>query len=162
MNMQKNPMPPPYPDVIDLLTTTGRARPEDIRPCTLDEISEIRTARGGSLHPQYEQFLAVMGGGAGILLRGTDFFHPDVVNIGVEGIELLTDDDALDLLPAGSTLVGLHGGSELYWIEPDGTVRWYKEGRGIYRSWPSFPEFLLAQIRAEVNAAAELERLRRR
>lgn len=145
-------------DVVAHLISTGLATEEQIVPCTAAEIEELRAA-WGTLPPVYERFLKTMGRRAGKLLIGTDFFYPNTLDIHDSGMEILREDDNLDLFPPGSTVIGLHGGYQLYWVEPDGAVRLYTEETGIIGSWPSLEEFLLAQIGFDVIAYTALGQL---
>jgi hypothetical protein len=145
-------------DVVAHLISTRLATAEQIVPCTAAEIEELRTGWGGLL-PEYERFLETMGRGAGGLLTGTDFFYPDTLDIHDIGMEILRDDDKLDLFPAGATVIGLHQGYQLYWLEPDGAVRHYTEERGIIGNWPSLEAFLLIRTDLEVEAYTYLRKL---
>src|SRR5688572_12766779 len=113
----------------DLLIQRGMANPETITGCTPEEIDEVRQDQGVEQLPaQYEDFLRVMGRQAGKLLVGTDFFYPQILELGQDGRELLAENDAEDLMAPDCLVIGMHQGYEMYWMEPgqpSGRVHWY-------------------------------------
>ncbi|SDE01148.1 SMI1/KNR4 family protein [Actinokineospora iranica] len=139
-------------DLAGLLVELGLACQDTIVGCTAAEIEQVRADQGGALPEQYEQFLAVMGRSAGELLRGTDFFYPSILGLPTDGRELLVENDATGLLGDGSTIIGMHQGYELYWLDSAGTLFWYKEGnKTTHRDWPSLLAFLEDQARTQAS-----------
>lgn len=136
--------------LVERLISSGVASQDTIVGCSEDEVAKLRADHGVQRLPeQYEQFLRVMGRGAGRLLRGTDFFYPHIFDLDESGRGLLEENDALHLLAEGSIVVGMHQGAELYWLEPSGVLNWYQEDdQEVHRSWPSLLEFLTAQADA--------------
>lgn len=141
-------------DVVALLMSNGMATSDNVVPCSPDEVEEIRKSAGVERLPdQYKDFLLTMGRRAGDLLRGTDFFYPSIVRLADEMRELLDECDATHLIKPGSILLGMHQGSELYWMEPgepSGPVFLYVEyEEGPRRNWSSLRDFLITQAKEE-------------
>lgn len=138
-------------DLVERLISSGLATRETVVGCTPEEVAEIRADHGVDRLPeQYEEFLLLMGRGAGELLRGTDFFYPGIRGLDDDGRELLEENDAAHLLPEGAIVVGMHQGYELYWLAPSGALSWYVEAETeVSRTWPSLADFLAAQIEAQ-------------
>lgn len=141
-------------ELAETLVGHGLASPDTIRGCTAEEVAEVAADHGvPSLPAQYAEFLRVMGRQAGDLLRGTDFFYPGILGLDVDGRELLVENDAAGLLPAGALVIGMHQGYELYWLSTSGEVSWYKEGRpDVHRTWPTLLTFLTTQANAQAEA----------
>lgn len=138
----------------DRLVEYGLASPDTIRPATVAEVAEVTADHGvPKLPAQYDEFLRVMGRQAGDLLRGTDFFYPAVLGLDGDGKDLLAENDASHLMPAGALVIGMHQGYELYWLSAAGEVSWYKEGdQNVHRTWPTLLTFLSSQAEAQVQA----------
>jgi hypothetical protein len=131
------------------LLDLGLATADTLRPCTPEEVDEVRADQGvAQLPTQYEEFLLAMGRQAGELLRGTDFFYASILGLPKDGRELLADNDASHLLPRDALVVGMHQGYELYWLSPSGELSWCKKGRqDVHRVWPTLLDFLEQQAR---------------
>jgi hypothetical protein len=144
----------------DTLVEYGLATPDTIRPCTPAEVAEVGADHGvPKLPAQYDEFLRVMGRRAGDLLRGTDFFYPDILGLDQDGKDLLQENDASQLLPAGALVIGMHQGYELYWLSASGEVSWYKEGQeDVHRTWPTLLTFLASQAEAQLEARRSRQR----
>jgi hypothetical protein len=138
----------------DTLVAFGLASTDTILPCTPAEVAEVSVDHGLSGLPvQYDEFLRIMGRQAGDLLRGTDFFYPGILGLDGCGKELLEENDAVHLLPAGAIVIGMHQGYQLYWLSASGEVSWYTEGRrDIHRRWPTLLAFLTSQADAHLEA----------
>jgi hypothetical protein len=142
------------------LIATGVASADSIRPCTPAEVAEVSADHGLACLPaQYDEFLRVMGRQAGDLLVGTDFFYPGILGLDASARELLQENGASHLLPAGAIVIGMHQGYELYWLAPSGEVSYYSEGRrSIKKTWPTLLACLAdyAEYQAQFNAKYEV------
>jgi hypothetical protein len=146
-------------DIVKYLAEHGLAGREDLVPCTLEEIEEIRTAQElDRLPPQYESFLRIMGRKAGSLLRGTSIFYPSMVKYLDEMREFPEENEFADLVVPGSVLLGMHQGYVLYWLEP-GDLSGATHAREELpdpdaQRWPTFFDFLRHEAEAVVKMRA--------
>jgi len=148
--------PRSFQEFAQFLVDQGRATWQTIEPCTTDDIEELRiTARVARLPEQYESFLKIMGRRAGDFLTGTDFFYPAISGLADDGREFLEENDATHLMVPGSVIVGMHGGYQLYWIEPgqpSGPVRFYvEEEDSVRQSWPTFLDCVVNEALKEIE-----------
>ena len=143
-------------DLVDHLLSVGLATPDTIKPCSPAEVEEVRQAqRVDRLPTQYEEFLLTAGRRAGDLLRGTDFFYPAIVRLADEMRELLVENKVTHLMRPGSVIVGMHGGYQLYWVEPgdpSGTTYFYAEGEETpQQSWPTLLDCLVFEANEQIR-----------
>jgi hypothetical protein len=129
----------------DYLVTHGIATPETLVGCTPEEVEEIRVAqRVDALPEQYVQYLLRMGRKNGELLAGTDVRYPKVVELADEMHELIEELGWASFIAPGSTMVAMHGGYTLYWVEPGGAAHMAEEMKeNPVHSWSSLVECLV-------------------
>ncbi|TDQ00957.1 hypothetical protein [Labedaea rhizosphaerae] len=132
-------------ELADYLVARGIATPQTLVGCTPDEVAEVRVAqRVDALPEQYEQFLLRMGRKTGDLMRGTDLRYPKVVELADEMHELVEELGWGSFIVPGSTMVAMHGGYQLYWVEPGGAAHLAEEMKeNPVRSWPSLVDCLV-------------------
>jgi len=140
----------------DYLIHIGFATSGTLIPCDTEEVDEIRVSLGvNKLPEQYESFLKIMGRQAGTLLPGTDFFFPSIVELMDEARELLVLNNGNPLMRPGSLIIGMHGGYQLYWLEPgepSGAVCFYSEvGNTVKQNFPSLLDFLVYEAERELE-----------
>lgn len=142
----------------EFLVARGIATPETLVGCTPDEVEQVRVAQRVDVLPeQYEQFLLRMGRKTGDLLRGTDLRYPKVVELADEMHELVEELGWASIIAPGSTMVAMHGGYALYWVEPGGAAHMAEEMKdNPVRDWPSFVDCLVYEAQVLLEARAEL------
>ncbi|WP_410822002.1 SMI1/KNR4 family protein [Micromonospora sp. 050-3] len=116
-----------------------------------DEIGQLRNSWNVQQLPvAYEEFLRLMGRGAGDILRGTDAFFPGILDMRGATDRFFADNLGGMQLPIGALVFAMHQGYQVYWIEsadlPDPPVVLYMEEEPApMASWRSFTEFLNAE-----------------
>lgn len=135
--------------LIDYLVEAGS--PGDrFAGCTSAEIEAIRLDQGVPLVPRdYARFLEMVGREAGLLLRGTDAFYPEILGIKRDAQELLEGGGSGLRLEPESLVIAMHQGYQVFWFqsvrEDAPRVLMHQEGSsGIMREWGSFVDYLIS------------------
>lgn len=117
--------------------------------CTDEEIEAIRLDQGVSRLPvDYAHFLRRVGRHAGLLLRGTDAFYPELLGIKTAAQVLLAENGLSNFLGTESLVIGMHQGYQIFWfpdvLADNPPVLMYQEGdQQSTMSWRSFIEYLI-------------------
>jgi len=115
------------------------------------QVSEIQNAWGvRELPSAYVEFLTRMGARAGRVLRGTDAFHPVILQMRNWADEFFEENAEVLSLPDRAVVFAMHQGYLAYWMsdisEADPEVVLCAEGQSApLRVWPSFTAFLDSQ-----------------
>jgi hypothetical protein len=142
-----------FPDLISFIEETRCGQP--VQGLTDNEMQEIQIDQGLEALPAcYREFLRRMGRCAGQLLIGTDAFHPALLGIRADALELLRENGVSHLIGGDAVVIGMHQGYQAYWLETasedDPAVYLYQEGdTGTRKRWTSFSAFLLDQFKQE-------------
>jgi hypothetical protein len=131
--------------------------PDDILPCTEDEISILEEQVGLSLPEAYKEFLLWMGHGAGRLLRGSHCFYEHLVRLQEGARELLEENSFSEILPNDAFVFFMHQGYQFAFFRvsesDDPPIYYYHEAmeqKTFTMTHNCFSEFLAEEI--EVHA----------
>jgi hypothetical protein len=89
---------------------TSRITPEEILPCTEEEVRTLEHRLGSQLPAAYRAWLLWMGHGAGPFLRGTSVFYDALAGLKDGALELLHEHSLEGALPADALVFYLHQG----------------------------------------------------
>ncbi|MEU9314370.1 SMI1/KNR4 family protein [Streptomyces sp. NPDC048295] len=134
--------------ISDIAAGAGRADPDSFAGLTDAELDRVRELWGVHRLPErYGEFLSLMGRGAGGILRGTDAFFPEILDMRRASDEFFSDNLGGMNLPEGAVVFAMHQGYQVYWMESmtlqDPPVSLYMEGEGAPMvRWSSFTEFM--------------------
>ncbi|MBL7508419.1 SMI1/KNR4 family protein [Frankia nepalensis] len=112
------------------------------------EIGRVCEAWGvQSLPGRYREFLSLAGRGAGGILRGTDAFFPEILDMRRATDDFFADNPGGIDLPDGAVVFAMHQGYQVYWMDSisveDPPVSLYMEReKSPMIRWGSFLEFL--------------------
>ncbi len=142
--------------LIGRLIDQGTVPAESIVGCTKEEIEAVRVDQGVSRLPgSFESFLNRAGRGAGLLLRGTHAFFPQILGLKAAARDLLADGEAsLDLGP-DALVIAMHQGYQVFWfptvVVDEPNVLMYQEGdRSPRMVWGNFVDYLRDMV-AEID-----------
>ncbi|MBE7529114.1 MAG: SMI1/KNR4 family protein [Ardenticatenaceae bacterium] len=134
------------------LAQLGFIQPNTLKPCTKGEIESLHRSLGSELPKAYQEFLLLMGHGAGPILSGTHCFYEDLSEIQSRAAELLKENNSSFSLPDKSFVLLMHQGYYFLFFLIDGNddppLFSYSEGQqdNFVLSFNSFSEFLNAEI----------------
>ncbi|MDI5964915.1 SMI1/KNR4 family protein [Streptantibioticus silvisoli] len=134
--------------ISDIAAGLRRANPESVAGLTDAEMKCVREQWGIRKFPaRYEEFLSLMGRGAGRILLGTDAFFPEILEMRRASDEFFADNPEGMDLPDGAVVFAMHQGYQVYWMDSstlqDPPVSLCMEGeRAPMAHWASFTEFL--------------------
>lgn len=142
------------------------AKPDEVHPCTADEVAQLERRIGRSLPAAYREFLLWMGRGAARLLVGTDFFYDDIKKIEhyrESAQELLDENGIRTPIPEDAFIFYMHQGYQfMYFRLTEGDnppIYYYGEGEGYsnFRTLnPSFSDFLETEIKGHARLMHEI------
>lgn len=147
------------------------ASPEQVRPCSEDEVAQLEQRIGQRLPAAYREFLLWMGKGAGRFFVGTDYFYADVSQFDrhIEGAKkLLEENNITDPLPEDAFVFYMHQGYQIMYFRlsagDDPPIYYYGEGEGydsVRIRYPSYSASLIAGIEWHVELGQRMAALRR-
>ena len=133
-------------------------RPDQLRPCTEEEVRRLGQQVGLSLPEAYKEFLLWMGHGAGGFLRGSDCFYKQLIPLQRWAVELMEEDGFTAPLPADAFVFLMHQGYQFDFFRTgegdDPPVYYYFEGAkegSITIVYPHFSELLLALVEMDAE-----------
>ncbi|MEV7677780.1 SMI1/KNR4 family protein [Streptomyces sp. NPDC088341] len=136
---------------------------EQVRGLSHDEIRRIEGDQPAPLGDAYRCFLALMGGGAGRFMQGTDVFYPAVIGLGQAARELLEENNVPFILAESDRVILMHQGYEFDFLRGNGRdpeVWSYREGDGPGNvptvSFARFTDWLQAHVTEQTQAWARL------
>lgn len=134
-------------------------KPDEIKGCTVDEVSELERLVGIKFPSQYRNFLLDVGNGAGNFFRGTDIFFRALDDLNGEAIALLEENGEVFSLPEDAFVFSMHQGYEFnYFLASDGEnppVYQYVEGNGMpVITWKTFDDYIRDAIDLHTPHAA--------
>ncbi|MEU8936077.1 SMI1/KNR4 family protein [Streptomyces sp. NPDC048409] len=136
---------------------------EQVRGLSDDEIQRIECDQPAPLADAYRCFLALIGGGAGHFMQGSDVFYPAVIGLGESARELLTENDVPFVLAESDRVILMHQGYQFDFLRgpgPDPEVWSYREGDGPgdvpTLSFTRFTDWLQAHVTQQTEAWARL------
>jgi len=136
---------------------------DQVRGLSYDEIHRIECDQSAPLGDAYRRFLALIGGGAGHFLLGSDVFYPAVIGLGEAARELLAENEVPFVLAESDRVILMHQGYQFDFLrgpEPDPEVWSYREGDGPgdvpTLSFNRFTDWLQEQVAQQTEAWARL------
>jgi SMI1/KNR4 family protein SUKH-1 len=137
--------------------------PDEIEPCTEEDVHKLEQHLGIILPAAYKEFLYWMGRGAGRLQRGSRFFYGHLWDIKKVAVNLLDENEVPESLSDDAFVFYMHQGYQFAFLRAsegdDPPVYYYGEeleGNAIIKSHPSYSEFLLSTIEKQLALIAEL------
>jgi SMI1-KNR4 cell-wall len=132
--------------------------PDEMLGCTHYELIEFEKQMGISLPTAYEEFLLLMGHGAGKFLRGSDCFLKKLPCLREWAIELLQENNFLEPLPNDTFVFFMHQGYQFSFfrlLEGDDPPTYsYSEGTNqtsFIKSHERFSEFLTTEVKVHAK-----------
>ncbi|MGH2412278.1 MAG: SMI1/KNR4 family protein [Microcystaceae cyanobacterium] len=129
------------------------ASPNEIEGCTHQEVIELEQQLGVKLPSSYQEFLLLMGFGAGQFLRGSDCFSQHLLDLQEAASELLEENHFPQSLPDDSFVFLMHQGYQFSFFRllegEDPPTYSYCEGETLtsfIKSHSRFSEFLATEI----------------
>ncbi|MGT2526144.1 hypothetical protein ACU4GG_02220 [Streptomyces nojiriensis] len=127
------------------------------------EIGRVECDQSAPLADAYRCFLALMGGGAGHFMQGTDVFYPAVIGLGQAARELLEENNVPFVLTDSDRVILMHQGYQFDFLRGAGSdpeVWSYCEGGGPddvpKPSFARFTDWLQAHVTQQTEAWARL------
>lgn len=143
----------------DLVVRSGLARPEEVKPCSEDEVRALEVSLGIELPNSYRNFLLAMGRSAGSLFIGSSAFYESLFELREWAQELLEENEVRDPLPPDAFVFLMHQGYQFMFLRnsegEDPPVRSYNEadpGQTFQVIAPSFTQFLADAIEGHARA----------
>lgn len=134
--------------ISEIFTGVRRVESDSVTGLTDSEIDRVHELWGVRRTPErYGEFLSLMGRGAGRILRGTDAFFPEILDMRRASDEFFAENIGGMNLPEGAVVFAMHQGYQVYWMESmtlqDPPVSLYMEGEPAPMiRWNSFTEFM--------------------
>lgn len=124
---------------------------DNIKGCSLEEISKIEEFYDIKLPYSYKKFLVKMGHNAGDFLSGTDAFYNNIFNLKNWANELLYECKQPFTLESKYFVFAMHQGYQFWFFSTEGNIDpeiyYYYEGEKIfYKKHQNFSEFLLDNL----------------
>ncbi|MFB2837368.1 SMI1/KNR4 family protein [Floridanema evergladense] len=133
------------------------ASPDELLGCTQDEVVELEEKLGILLPKAYQEFLLLMGHGAGRFLRGSDCFFKDLLVLKRWAIELLEENNFPESLPEDAFVFLMHQGYQFSFFRvsqgDDPPTYSYCEGTdetAFIKSHDKYSDFLMTEV--EIHA----------
>jgi len=130
------------------------ALPDELLGCNQNELIEFEKKIGISLPTAYQEFLLLMGHGAGKFLRGSDCFFQKLPYLKEWAIEILQENNFPEPLPDDAFVFFMHQGYQFSFfrlLEGDDPPTYsYSEGTNqtsFIRSHDKFSEFLATEVK---------------
>lgn len=127
--------------------------PEDLLPCTHQEVRLIEKEIGASIPEAYKEFLLWIGHGAGGFLRGSDCFYKHLPELPTAATELLQENNFQQPLPRDAFVFFMHQGYQFNFFKfsegENPPIYFYGEWKGLSsfeKIYPSYSDFLLTEI----------------
>jgi hypothetical protein len=127
--------------------------PDELLGCTPVEVRELQRRLGIVLPKAYEEFLLLMGHGAGAFLRGSDCFFAQVSALQTWAADLLKENGGAAPLPEDAWVFLMHQGYQFSFFrlsEGDNPPTYsYCEGTPhttFIKSHASFSDFLMTEV----------------
>ncbi|WP_229068854.1 hypothetical protein [Actinoplanes sp. DH11] len=140
--------------IADGVTATA----EQLQGLTQPEIEEVERDQPAPLARSYQQFLELVGSGAGRFLRGSDVFYPSVLGLGQAARALLEENQVEFALTNEDRVILMHQGYQFDFLRgagPDPEVWSFSEGAMVVApavSFPRFSEWLAAHVEQQTQA----------
>lgn len=126
--------------------------------CNREEISKLEQQVGIKLPSAYQEFLQIMGKGAGQFLRGSDCFYPELLELQKAAIEILEENNFPQTLPQDAFVFFMHQGYQFSFFrlsEGENPPTYsYCEGESqqdFIQTHQRFSDFLATEIELYVN-----------
>jgi hypothetical protein len=145
-------MSPLFEDCVTQLIKHKVVEPDNLKACTPADIALVAGVFGRPLPRCYEEFLRIMGRGAGRFLASTDCFFPAVLELNDAARQLAADSLGEIEVPPNCLVFSMHGGYEFEYFTAgegdDPPVYQCLEGRkGVVFVWQSFSAFFCDAVR---------------
>jgi hypothetical protein len=135
------------------LIALNLASPHDLIGCTMREIIELEQQLGVKLPIAYQEFLRIMGKGAGQFLRGSDCFYDQLLDLQQAAGELLAENHFLGKIPDDAFVFFMHQGYQFSFFrlsEGDNPPTYfYCEGeqhQSFIKTHERYSEFLATEV----------------
>jgi SMI1-KNR4 cell-wall len=133
------------------------AFPDELLGCTQDELIELEAQLGVLLPKAYQEFLLLMGHGAGKFLRGSDCFFKDLPVLKNWAIALLEENNFSESLPEDAFVFLMHQGYQFSFFmlsegEDPPTYSYSEETNetSFIKSHERYSDFLMIEV--EIHA----------
>jgi hypothetical protein len=135
------------------LIALNRDSSQPLCGCSPAEIRQLEGRLGVKLPSAYQEFLRIMGKGAGQFLRGSDCFYPQMRELKTAAVELLEENHFPGALPKDAFVFFMHQGYQFSFFrlsEGENPPTYsYCEGetqKSFVKSHEKFSEFLETEI----------------
>jgi len=129
------------------------ASPDELLGCTQDEVIKLEVKLGILLPKAYQEFLLLMGNGAGKFLRGSDCFFRDLPSLKDWAIALLEENNFPESLPEDAFVFFMHQGYQFSFFRvsegDDPPTYSYCEGTNetaFIKSHDRYSDFLMTEV----------------
>lgn len=144
----------------DLLTKNGLATRDELQGCSEEEIEQLEKHIGAKLPQSYREFLALMGHGAGIFHRGSNYLYKDLFDLTNLAKETLRDGPFE--LPNDAFVIFSHQGCIFAYFKlfdgDDPPIYTYLVMEPNPKGWAeSFSEYLEKSLDEEISALNKLK-----
>ena len=136
------------------LIALNRDSSQPLCGCTPEEIRQLEERLGVKLPSAYQEFLRMMGKGAGQFLRGSDCFYPQMRELKTAAVELLEENHFPWALPKDAFVFFMHQGYQFSFFrlsEGENPPTYsYCEGEtqeSFVKSHERFSDFLATEIK---------------
>lgn len=135
------------------LSELGTVRPEEILPCTRQEVTLLANELGIMLPAAYVEFLLWAGHGAGRLMLGSDCFYGHLSYLKAGALRILREDGFPGKLPDDAFVFCMHQGYQFSFLRvsegEDPPVYYYledSEQADFKRVFDHFSDSLMAAV----------------
>ena len=145
--------------LVQRLLAAGSAKPDQIIPCTEEDLREIAHQAPGPLPMAYLEFLYAIGRGAGRFLSDQDIYYPKMLGLNNKAKDLLRICEEGGLtLPADAFVFSVRCFEQFLFFHADGrsdnpTISHYLAEEGHFRTAGTFWNFVEEELQISEEAA---------
>lgn len=94
----------------------GIVNANEIKPCSVEEVRLLQKIVNINLPEAYQEFLLLMGHGAGCLFEGSHIFYKDIIQIQKWAVDLLAENHFPVTLPNDAIVIMMHQGYQFMFL----------------------------------------------